>query len=798
MKKWVLVISCVLVGIIVVGLGSGYLWFQHTLKKRLPEISGEVSLKGITEDVRIIRDTFGVPHIYAANEADMYFAFGYAVAQDRLWQIDFLRHLGQGRLSEVFGKDFVETDRYFRLLTAAGVNKTIPREFETVLSAFVKGVNGYIASHSDRLPIEFTLLRYKPEKWTEDDYLAILKLVNWGLSCGFTTDLTAGKILKKGGAEKFREAFPPWPGDAPIIVPKGYEGATAYQDEALRVAEKVRALIGFPVGAASNNWVISGEKAQNGKPMLANDTHLALTNPPFWWEVNLNCPTIHVSGFAVPGVPGVAIGHNRDVAWGITNVMVDDVDFYIEKINPENPRQYWYKDHWEGMKVIEETIKVKGGDPVKNEILLTRHGPIVTQPGKGGGKETISQRWAFTDGLQPGKAGYKLMTAGNVREVTEALRYWELPSQNWVFADREGNIGYWCCATVPIRPKGDDGILPVPGWTGGYEWKGYVPFDQRPHLLNPEQGFIATSNNKVAGDYYPYLIGHYWEPMDRVTRVTRLLESKEKLTVEDFKKIQHDTYCLLASELTPKFIKVLDKYPDKDGFKKAREVLSGWNFVMGDKSVAACIFEVTFRKMMDNIFRDELGETLFRKYLKTTMFPPRAIRAMCRKGSSPWFDNVNTPQKEGMEDIMKVSLDQALSQLREKMGNDMGKWAWGKIHTLTFEHVLGKKKPLNYIFNLGPFPVPGDHLTVNKKQYQYTKPYDADHGVSQRMIVDLSNIKDALHVLPTGESGHLKSPHYRDQIPLYLGNGYHPAWPERVQVEKNKEGVLTLRPEKTQ
>jgi penicillin amidase len=449
------------------------------------------------------------------------------------------------------------------------------------------------------------------------------------------------------------------------------------------------------------------------------------------------------------------------------------------------------------MKVIRETIKVKGSPAVTKEILLTRHGPVVAQKGEKGAKETISQRWAFTECLQPGKAGSLLMKARNVHEVTAALRYWELPSQNFVFADREGNIGYWCCATIPIRSKGD-GLLPVPGWTGEYEWKGYVPSDQRPHMLNPEQGFIATSNNKVVDNDYPYLIGHYWEPMDRVTRVRQLLTAKQKLTVEDFKQIQHDTYCVLASEITPKFIEVLEKNPSEQGFQKARDMLSKWDFVMGKQSGGACIFEAAFRKLMVNIFKDELGEELFQKYLKTTMFPPRAIRALVRAGSSPWFDNVNTPEKETLDDIMRVSLEQALSELREKMGDDMEKWTWGKIHTLTYQHPLGKKKPLDRLLNLGPFSVPGDHLTVNKKQYPYTKPYDVDHGVSQRMIVDLSNMKEALHVLPTGESGQLKSPHYRDQIPLYLGNGYHPAWPERAQAEQNREGILTLSPGETQ
>ena len=793
MKKWFLIIVCILAGVLVIGAGSGYLWFQHILKRSLPEVNGEVSLKGIADTVKIIRDTYGIPHIYANNETDLFFGFGYAVAQDRLWQIDFLRHLGQGRLSEIFGKDLVETDLYFRMLTATGVRKEIPAEIEPVFKAFASGINAYISSHSDRLPIEFTLLRYKPEKWTKDDYLAILKIVNWGLSCGFSTDLTAGKILKKVGKEKFREAFPPWPGDAPLIVPKGYTGISTSWDQGLRVAEKVKSLIGFPVGAASNNWVISGKKAVNGKPILANDTHLALTNPSFWWEVNLNCPTIHASGFAVPGVPGIPIGHNRDIAWGVTNVMVDDVDFYVEKIDPENPRQYWYKDHWEDMKVIKEAIKVKGGGLVKKEFFVTRHGPIVIQAGKNSGKETISRRWAYCECLQPGKAGYELLKAASVKEVIEALRSWELPSQNFVFADREGAIGYWCCATVPIRSKGD-GMLPMPGWTGEYEWKGYVPFDQRPHLLNPEEGFINTSNNKVAGDDYPYLIGHYWEPIDRVTRVRQLLTAQKKLSVEDFKKIQHDTYCLLASELTPRFLAVLENHKEMKGFQKAREILGAWNFVMAKESSAACIFEVTFRKMMDNIFQDELGADLYREYLKTTMFPPRAIRTLVRAGASPWFDNVTTREKETMEDIMQMSLDQALTELREKMGNDMDTWTWGKIHSLTYQHPLGKKKPLDLLFNLGPYPVPGSHLTVNKKQYAYETPYDVGHGVSQRMIVDLSAISEALHVLPTGESGQVKSRHFSDQIPLYLGNGYHPAWPERKQVEQNKEGILILTP----
>jgi penicillin amidase len=792
-KKRVLILVVIVLGLIVVIGAGGYLWLQHRLIKSLPQISGEIAVQGLRSRVEIIRDFYGVPHIYAANEPDLFFAMGYAMAQDRLWQMEFFRRLGQGRLSEIFGEDFVQVDRYFRMITAGSVNQKIPDELAFIPQSFAEGVNAYIETHIDRLPFEFTVLRYKPDPWAVDDYLTIIKVINWALSVGWKVDLTAARILEKVGEKRLREAFPAWPDDAPLIIPTGGKALSVSSNPTLETISVVDRLITLPAAAASNNWAIAGERSATGKPILANDPHLELTNPSVWWAVHLACPTLNASGFALPGTPGIGIGHNRRVAWGVTNVMVDDVDFYIERIKPENPRQYWYMDHWEPMRVVEETIQVKGGDHVSTEILVTRHGQIVNELEEGAPERPLAARWAFTEGLQPIKAGYLLLKARDILEVKEALRYWELPSQNLVFADAEGNIGYWCCATVPIRPKGD-GILPMPGWSDEYEWRGYVPFDERPHLINPQEGFVATANNKIVGESYPYMISHYWEPPDRITRIRQLLTTSQKLSIEDCKRMQQDIYCVLASEITPQIIRVLEDQSSDTEATQAKTMLSQWDFRMAKDSAGACLFEVTVRKMMENIFKDELGEELFEEYLQTFMFPPRAIRMMIKKGSSPWFDDVTTPEKEAMEDIVARSLGQALAELKGIMGSDMTKWQWGRIHTLTFEHVLGKKKPLDRIFNLGPFPVGGSHLTINNKQYPYDKPYQANLGASARLIVDLSNMDDSLHCLPTGESGNLGSPHYRDQIDLYLNGEYHPAWTDRKGLEKHSEGTLILKP----
>jgi len=795
MKKKLMITGFIFLALILVAAGTGVVWYQWTVSRSQPQISGSVIVVGIADEVEIIRDVFGVPHIYARNEPDLFFGMGYAMAQDRLWQMEVQRRLGLGRLSEIFGEGFVEVDRYFRTLSAGKKRIQIPQDLAFIPESFLAGINTYQQSRQDRLPLEFKLMGYQPESWELDDISAVFQILNWGLSIGWKVDPVAAQVLKKVGQEKFKEAFPAASGETPLIVSEEIQDMSGEMQVISRVFQAMQQWTSFSPSAASNNWVVSGPKSVSGKPILANDTHMGLSNPSLWWEVHLVCPSMNVAGFAIPGLPSIPVGHNRHVAWGVTNVMVDDVDFYREKLNPANPRQYWYQDHWQDMASSVQTIGIKGQEPLKIEILRTRHGPIISGGTPGGQTQVLAARWAVNEFDEPLRASYLQMKVRDINDMVHALQYWQSPGQNFVFADTSGHIGYWCCAAIPIRAKGS-GLLPMPGWNGEYEWKGYVPFEQKPHAIDPDEGFIASANNKVSANTYAYTLSGYWEPIDRIQRIRRLINAKNKLSVADMQQMHMDVFCPLAAEITPEIIRVVRERFPASRTRKLRMILEDWDHQMSADSIAACIFEVTYRRMFENIFKDELGSPLFDRYLELTIFPPRALRQIMKTKSSAWIDNVKTVATENLEDIVEKSLHQALEELRNSLGEDMDRWTWGRLHTLTFEHVMARKKPLDRIFNLGPFPVPGSHLTLNKQQYNYVEPYLVKDGVSQRMIVDLSAPEAALHVLPTGESGLLGNAHNDDQIDLYLNGKYHPAWMARGDVESNAEATLVLVPDK--
>ncbi|MEN8691653.1 MAG: penicillin acylase family protein [Desulfobacterales bacterium] len=791
--KWFGIGLLGLIGFAVLAAAVTLFWFQRTVSVSQPQVSGAITVTGIRDPVEIVRDVHGIPHIYAQSEPDLFFAMGYAMAQDRLWQMEFYRRVGTGRLAEILGKEALEADRHFRTLAAAGKRRRLPDEAGFLTDAFTAGINAYLERHRDRLPLEFKLLGYQPEPWQADDASSIYTLINWGLSLGWKVDLTAADILKKVGEDRFREAFaPPAETGRPIAL-ETVPIPTLDYSKVIATFLKVSRMTGFAPAPASNNWVISGARSATGKPLLANDTHMPLTNPSLWWEVHLVCPTIEAAGFAIPGLPGLPLGRNRHVAWGVTNVMVDDVDFYIERLNPQNPLQYRYEDHWEDMQSVRQTIRVKGAAPVDIDIRLTRHGPVVEHGQPGDSNQVVSARWAVNDLDLPARAAFRLLKAATVADVVDALKDWEAPGQNFVFADTDGAIGYWCCAAIPIRPRGN-GLLPVPGWTGADEWAGYLPFTKRPHVIDPPDGYVASANNALTDITFPHVIGTYWEPIDRISRIRDWIAAKPQLSVDDMAAMQSDVVCPLAAELMPLMLRVMDQRFSATPGVPIRDILAQWDYRMSEQSAAATIYETTYLNLLENIFKDELGPALYHRYIGLTVFAPRALRHILRTGRSGWLDDVGTPQTETLTDVVEKSLRQALTDLRSRFGADVKRWDWGRLHTLTFRHPLGERKPLDRLFDLGPHPTSGSHLTVDKKQYDYNRPFTVREGVSQRMIVDLANPAVAQHVLPTGESGLLGNAHNSDQIDLYLKGRYHPSWLTRPDIEHHAEATLELKP----
>jgi penicillin amidase len=512
-----------------------------------------------------------------------------------------------------------------------------------------------------------------------------------------------------------------------------------------------------------------------------------------WWEAHLICPGIDVSGFAIPGLPGIVIGHNQHVAWGITTVMIDDVDFYIEELNHQNQKQYRYQDHWEDFKSIIEIINIKGEPSQKIEILLSRNGPVVDSLKGDKKSQVITARWAYNDFSTPAVSAYQLSKAHHINDVIAALHHWEVPGQNIIFADTEGNIGFWCCGAIPIRSRGD-GLLPAPGWTGQYKWQGYVPFSQRPHDINPENGFIATANHDITRPAYPHFITTYWAPELRIQRIHQMLAEDRPFTMEEMKRMQLDVLNPWAEEIVPEMVRTLRQPSFGEQGRQAADILSNWDRKMTADSAAASIFELTCLHMFENLWSNDLGDQLYQEYLDLSIFAFKALRKVFQQGYSEFFEDEHSPQQVGLTPIITVSLQQTLKSLIEKWGPHPEKWQWGHLHQLNFGHVLGERKPLDKIFNLGPYPVAGSQLTVNRFEYQYTSPFKVVHGVSQRMLVDLNHMAGSLHVLPTGESGLLSSPHYRDQWPLYQAGQYHPAWTQKEDLMRHAQARLILNP----
>ena len=831
-KKWSrflvwLVSMLVILGILLSAFGV------YTARRSFPQTDGNIQLSGLDGPVDVYRDNMGIPHIYATTLHDLFMAQGYIHAQDRFWQMDFWRHIGSGRLSEMFGSTQVETDTFLRTLGWRQVAEqelaTYDPESLAILNAYSDGVNAYLADHQGTaISLEYGVLKiltpgYKPEPWNPVNTLTWAKAMAWDLRGNMDEEIERAVLLKTLSAEQVAQLFPPYPADHPLIVPEmGQAAATTPAGISLPDLDwssiqarfsALDALLG-PSGAGigSNSWVVSGSLTATGMPLLSNDPHLGIQMPSIWYQIGLHCRPVstacpyEVAGFSFAGVPGVVIGHNQNIAWGFTNTGPDVMDLYIEKINPDNPDQYEFNGQWVDMTLRIETIAVGGKDPITLTVRSTRHGPIISDA-YGDLKDfntksgvtlpenyAISLRWTALEPSTLFQAIWGFNKATNWDEFRQAATKFNAPAQNLIYADVQGNIGYQMPGNIPIRKTGD-GTLPVPGWTNEYEWTGYIPFDQLPNVFNPSKGYIVTANNAVVGAGYPYLITTDWDYGFRANRIENMIENTPGLIdIAYIQKMQGDCYDANAATLVP-LLAQLNFQTGTANQAIALNLLKNWDYQARMDSAPAAVFEVFWKNLLADTFNDELPKDYWPAGGSRWDEVMREIVA--QPGGFFWDDRMTVDKVETRDDIITRAFTEAVAEIEQLQGKDPARWNWGDLHTATFQNqTLGISgiAPIEALFNRGPFRTNGGEAIVNATGWTATDGYTVDWLPSMRMIVDLGDLNNSVTVHTTGESGHAYNPHYIDMADLWRNIQYYPMlWNEQVIIA-NAEAHLVLKP----
>jgi penicillin G amidase len=767
------------------------------LRMSLPKTNGVVNVPGLQDSVEVVRDQHAVPHIYADSEADAYFALGYVHAQDRLWQMEFQRRVGSGRLSEVVGEAALETDKFLRTLGVYHYAElTIPNlseETRRVLESYVAGVNAYLTTRSGPLPPEFLILRHTPEPWTMADVLVWQKMMAWDLSGNWDDEVLRARMTETLSPEQIAELWPPYPGDAPVILS---DFSALYEQLALDMLYAV-APKPEPPGAGSNNWVVSGQKSVTGQPLLANDPHLGLSSPSLWYFAHLSSPGLEVMGATLPGTPAVLLGRTDKIAWGFTTTGPDVQDMFLEQLSPDNPNQYLTPEGYQDFVTRQEIIKVKDKEDVTLTLRESRHGPIISDVSAvskeaaetNGSIYVLAFAWtALRDDDLTFQAGIKMNHARNWEEFVEALRDFHVPQQNIVYADVEGNIGFYAPAKIPIRKNGN-GMMPVPGWTGEYDWTGFIPFEALPHTFNPTSGEIATANNKIVRGEYPYFLGNDWAEPYRIRRITELLNQVNKHSLETFASIQSDQTSLMAQE----FLRYLREVEAETALEKAAQAeLLSWDGVMDRNKAAPLIFAAWYRELARLIYRDELGDT-FEDYYG---FHPLFIgNVLADKTKTQWCDDTRTPAEESCEFVEVRAFKEAIVYLSNTYGSDVSTWQWGEAHYAHSDHAILTNTPLGRFFDI-KIPNGGDAFTVNAARFGIgnEEPFKQTNGPGYRALYDLSDMDNSLFIHTTGQSGNPLSSHYKDFAETWRDGRYIPMTMKREDIEKGKMGTLVLNP----
>ncbi|MES2767300.1 MAG: penicillin acylase family protein [Bacteroidota bacterium] len=823
---------------IAVFIGSIIFFGVSMATRSHPEEAGTFELPLLKDSVQVYRDEFSIPHIIANSEADAFFSLGYTHAQDRLWQMDMARRAGRGKLSEVIGSETVAMDKFFRALdiTKTAHNNLLKssKQSKSILTAYTNGVNAYIHSHQSALSFEFDALGYKPADWKPEDCLVIGRMMAFEQSLGFWNDPIFGRIAEKIGQERATQLVAGYPSYAPTVMemsttppPKPKADTIAKPLDSLKkdslkttaeilqdfhnVLKDVRTHLGIEGSAiGSNSWVMKKTAFKTTGAVLANDPHLTLSMPARWYQAHLTCPTMNVTGLTVPGIPLFIAGRNNSIAWGITNMMADDVDFFIEKLDSAKKTMYVNADGKNTKFTYQrDTILVKNGEAVYFDLRRTAHSAVLSdvhllrRPDisfKRNGdtassyylnKYLLTFNWTgntFSDELS---ALYKINKAKSWEEFTEGTNAWGSPALNFTYADTKGNIGVAPAGLIPKRSNTNPNF-PNIGWTHENDWQGFITGASLPKVYNPSRRYVASANNQIARSL-PAFITNLWEPPSRAERIEEMLLQANDYTVRDAQLMQMDVTSPFARHMMEVVMPVLQR--NKSSFKgvqyKSYELLSQWQNVMTGQDVEPAIFNTFMSRLLENTFQDELGESIYREYVLIANIPTRKILELMPDSTNIWFDDVRSKATTETRNMIILKSFLESVQVLSKQFDSEKTWEWkfGDIHTLTVPHIFSENAFLKPAVTVGPFPTNGSNTTINTAEWKLYAPYKQVVGASMRFIADMQD-SVVYSVLPGGASGQPLSAHYSDQMQLWLNGGYVAIRVSKTAPEKYSSHIV--------
>lgn len=799
MAKFITRAGLVFLLVLLISAGFGA-WHLNT-KKALR--SGQLTLPGLTAPVAVRFDAFAIPHIYAKTEADAYRTLGYLHAQDRLFQMELLRRLAKGELAEILGPKLKSTDIFFRTLRLKQFGKEYVEKTDTttpafrVSQAYLDGINHYI--RTGPAPVEFDLLGIPKNDFRLADVVSIAGYMAYSFAAGFKTDPVLTFIRDALGPGYLAD-MGYGPSDKPPL-----KLLTGTHDSLARVAALVADIetrhspVGFFEG--SNAWALRGEKTRSGRPILSGDPHISHANPSVWYEAHLVAPGFNFYGHFLAGVPMALLGYNQNIAWTLTMFQNDDVDFFVERPNPDHPDQVWSNGRWTDLSIEQETIKIKGQDDLVITLRRSRHGPIINDALEllGEEKRPVAVSWGFHDFTNDMVNGlYDLSHTQTVFQAPGAIEKIHAPGLNFVMADAAGNIGWWAAAKLPLRPDHVDPNFIQDGSDPANDYTGTWPFAANPQFINPASGCIVSANHQPQ-DFGNGTVPGYYNIENRARRIQALLDQKPGgWTPEDMKSIQLDTASAYYEAIKNQQVDLLRKIPAvlQDRVSRAAFAqLETWDGLHRLETKGAAVFYTFYYYLIKAVYQDELGEERFKAFLRTRL-PDRSVPRLLDNGLSPWWDDTATPQKESREEILSLAWFQALGALRQAGGDDPQNWIWGDLHTVEYVHALGRKKPLDKLFNIGSFKCEGSRDVPNYQGFRIAPPpFKVYIGPSTRRIFDFGDPDHSLGITPTGQNGYFLDPHFDDQAGMYMSGQYRTQLTNRAEIEKATASLLTLTPE---